>query len=307
MSASAGLVLKDALAAPPEAVPSPPFRARTQGPHHLAWVWQFDIDGTPDQLASALAPNYVGVLVKAHDGTKWMSRWDRSMHAVSGPEQVTVLANHFERWGVPFHAWCVVEGQEPEREAEMCAQVIRAGARSMTIDLEPFKGFWQGTPESALAFGREFHRLQPGASLYVAVDPRPWIIAKTPVAEFASFSRGLCPMAYWETYNSSDNIRLFRKHGFPPGDAGVTPEFVLDVSNQVLSPYGVPIWPAGQGTSMRDDSWARFVKKSYELGMESVSVWRYGVANGAVWPLLRNMAPRLLNSRLDARSTIRSM
>jgi len=268
-----------------------PQSVHAEGLRHLAWVWQFNADGQPDVLVSVLAQNSLGVLLKTHDGTDWMSRWDDSMHAVTGPEQVAKLAGYFESSGVPFHTWYVAEGLNPEREAEMCAQVIAAGARSVTVDLEPFDGFWQGTPDSALAFGREFRKRQPDGILYVTVDPRPWIIKDTPVAEFASFSQGFAPMAYWDSFNSPDNVGLFREYGFPPDEAGVTPEFVLDVTHQTLSPYGLPIWPAGDGASRSDDAWSRFVSHAYDLGMGSVSVWRYGVTDERIWRLLKEMQP----------------
>jgi hypothetical protein len=231
----------------------------------------------------------MGILLKTHDGTDWMSRWDRSMHGVSGPQQVAKLVDYFESSGVPFHAWFVAEGLNPEREAEMCAEVLSAGARSMTVDLEPFDGFWQGSPESALAFGREFRRLQPLAAFFVCVDPRPWIARGTPVAEFASFSQGFLPMTYWDTFRAPDNPQLFAENGFPPGDGGVSPQFVLDVTSSVLSPYGLPVWPIGDGSSTNSDEWRSFVSHARDLSMQSVSVWRHGITDENVWKVLKEM------------------
>lgn len=239
-----------------------------------------------------LHENSLGILMKTHDGTDWMSRYDRSPHAIYGPEQVNRLAVYFEAWKVPFHAWYVAKGIDPVREAQMCSEVIDAGARSITVDLEPFDLYWRGTPEGALAFGNEFRRLKPDAKLYVTVDPRPWMLCKTPVAEFASFSNGLAPMTYWETFNSPANWRLFQQHGFPPGPFGVTPEYVLDVAKTVLSPYGLPIWPAGEGSPRNGDAWVNFVSHANGLGMRSVSVWRYGTADQRVWRLLKEMGPK---------------
>jgi hypothetical protein len=255
-------------------------------------VWQFPADGQPEQIASVLAEHSLGILMKTHNGTEWMSRYDRSPHAIYGPEQVARLAEYYEACGVPFHAWYVARGLDPVREAQMCAEAIDAGARSMTVDLEPFDLYWLGTPDAALAFGNEFRRLQPEAKLYVTVDPRPWMLAKTPVAEFASFSQALAPMTYWDTFNSPANWRLFTSHGFPPGERGVTPEYVLDVTREVLSPYGLPILPAGEGSPKNGDAWVNFVSHAYDLGMSSVSVWRYGTADQRVWPLLKDMGPR---------------
>jgi hypothetical protein len=271
---------------PPPAWPPIPQRGRASGPRNLAWVWQFSHDSPPEQIASVLAQYNLGLLLKTHDGTDWMSRYDTSPYAVYGPDQVAVLASYYETYGVPFHAWCVVKGLEPEREAEMCAQVIAAGARSVTVDLEPHAGFWQGTPEAALTFGREFRRRQAGAILYVSLDPRPWVLSNVPLAEFASFAQGFVPQIYWETFDSSDNVQRFEASGFPPGKEGITPEFLLNVSRSLLGRYGHPIYPAGQGASRDMAAWNRFLNAARGVGTLTVSVWRYGVTGGDVWRLL---------------------
>jgi hypothetical protein len=53
---------------------------------------------------------------------------------------------------------------------------------------------------------------------------------------------------------------------------------------------GLPVRPIGQGTAGGHE-WERFIRRAFELGLESVSVWRYGTANGEVWPTLRAMPP----------------
>ncbi|MGD0766186.1 MAG: twin-arginine translocation signal domain-containing protein, partial [Dehalococcoidia bacterium] len=98
---------------------------------HLAWVWHFGVDGPPERIASVLAQNKVGIILKAFNGTQWMSTWDTTRYAITGPDQVAALAKYFENNGVPFHTYGVVQGLDPQREADMCAQVIGAGARSV--------------------------------------------------------------------------------------------------------------------------------------------------------------------------------
>ena len=253
-------------------------------------MWHFGVDGAPERIVPVLAQNKLGIILKTHNGTDWMSRWDTTRYAITGPDQVAALAKYFEDNGVPFHTYCVLNGLNPQREAEMCAQVIGAGARSVFLDLEPFAGYWQGTPQNALIFGQEFQRRQPNGTLYLCVDPRPWVLSRIPVDELVTFSQGFAPMVYWESFNTLDNVNGFVSSGFPPGAAGVTPEFLLDVSRSVLSKYGLSIHPAGQGAST-DDAWVRFLTHVYQLGMGSVSVWRYGVTNTNVWPLLRANPP----------------
>ncbi|MDI6858096.1 MAG: twin-arginine translocation signal domain-containing protein [Dehalococcoidia bacterium] len=285
--AAAGLGLS---CRPPPPSPAVPLRGRAQGPCHLAWAWKFAVDGPPEQVASVLAQHNLGIILKTHTGTQWMSTQDTSPYAVTGPVQVAVLADYFESYGIPFHTYCVLHGVDPVREAEMCADVASAGARSVIVDLEPYDGYWRGTPEGAIAFGQEFRRRQPGGVLHLCVEPRPWQLSRVPAAEFASFSQAVVPMVYWESFNTAENVRLFQQHGFPPGPEGVTPEFLLDVTQSVLGGYGLPIIPIGQGASTIE-KWKRFVVRASQLGMSSVSAWRYGVTNPDVWMLLKYCKP----------------
>jgi cell division septation protein DedD len=202
------------------------------------------------------------------------------------------MAAFFEDAGIPFHAWCVVKGQDPMREAAVCNEVLNSGARSMTFDLEPSDGgsYWQGDSQSALAFGQELRRLQPNARLGVAPDARPWQIPAVPLAEFASFCDEILPQTYWMTFNSPTNRRYMAERGYQVGPEGVTPELILDVISDALKPYGRPVRPIGQGAANGED-WQRFVRHAYSLQMDSVSVWRYGTTHDEVWPTLRGMVP----------------
>ncbi|MGE3857884.1 MAG: hypothetical protein AB7G21_13085, partial [Dehalococcoidia bacterium] len=105
-------------------VPEPPAAARFGGvlpTNHLIWVWQFNQDGEPERIRETLRAHGLGVALKTHDGTDWMAKYDTSRNAVSGAQQIARLADFFEAGGVPFHAWCVVHGTNPTREADMAA------------------------------------------------------------------------------------------------------------------------------------------------------------------------------------------
>jgi hypothetical protein len=289
LSAMAGAAGLGAACIPP-ASPDTDQRGRVDGSTHLAWAWQFATDGVPERIVPVLAQNNLGLIMKTHNGTRWMADWDKSPQAVSGPAQVQALASYFESYGVPFHAYCVVNGVDPVQEATMCAQVLGAGARSIFIDLEPWAGYWQGTTQAASIFAQEFHRQQPDGNVMLCVEPRPWVLPRVPMAEFASISKGIAPMVYWETFNTSENIRYFQDYGYPPGNGGITPEFLVDVSSSMFGGYGLPIQPAGQGDS-NVDAWVRFLGRAFSQGMGCVSSWRYGVTNPDVWPLLEANPP----------------
>ncbi|MGE3413095.1 MAG: LysM peptidoglycan-binding domain-containing protein [Dehalococcoidia bacterium] len=261
--------------------------------HHLAWVWQFRHDGDPAFIRDTLASHGLGVALKTHDGTEWMSRYDPSANAVSGPRRVEAFAAFFENSGVPFHAWCVVTGTDPDREAQIASDVVDAGARSLFLDLEPHKGFWTGTPEAALRFGEALRRLQPSARLSTSVDARPWTIDRIPIGEFAAFSDEISPQAYWHTFSSLENLGRYVASGDLVGPAGITPGFVIGAATRRLASYGLPIHPIGDGTAVASNGWREFVDSSFGARADAVSVWRFGVADPAIWPLLGELAPRV--------------
>jgi LysM domain len=231
------------------------------------------------------------VIVKTHLGTEWMAgTQDPTPDAVSGPEQVAKLAGIFESNGVPFHAYAVVKGTDPLLEAQMAASVLGAGARSLFIDLEPYSGYWQGSAEGALAFGAELRRLQPGATIITAIDPRPWAFDGIPLKEFASFSNALAPLIYWDTFDSPATKEGYARAGYPPPSGEMTPEFLLDTSAKVLAGYGLPIRPVGQGAS-DSAQWSRFIGHATATGMSEFSVWRYGVTSPDAWTVLTERTP----------------
>jgi len=256
---------------------------------HKSWVWQFSADGSPEQIAETLRANDCSVLVKTHDGVDWMARYDKHGSAISGPAQVERVARIFENRGVQFHAWSVVKGVDPVREAQMTADVLAAGARSIVLDLEGGAGFWVGTRDAALRFGDELRRLTPFGRVDISIDARPWrIYHNVPMDEFVGPTDAIWPQLYWDTFDSSGNLSLYRDHGFDAGPAGMTPEFLLDATVEVLAKFERPIIPVGQGATADSWMWERFVYRAWQLEQLEVSVWRHGVTPAANFRVLRD-------------------
>ncbi len=257
-------------------------------PGPLAWVWRFGEDGSPAQIRDLLAAHGVGILLKVFDGVNWMSKYDKgSPMPISGPDSVRQAAAYFESAGVPFHAWCVVNGQDPVREAQLASMVLDAGARTLTFDLELPEGtnYWQAGAAEAQLLGAELRRLQPNAYLTVAPDARPWQVEKLPMAEFAAFCNDIAPQTYWRTFDTPANHRLLAKHGFPIGPEGVTPELIIDATYASLRHHNRPVRPVGQGAADRA-GWERFTAHAARLGMHNLSTWRVGTTLGDVWSVL---------------------
>jgi hypothetical protein len=255
-------------------------------PVHRAWVWQFSADGEPGAIAPALAAHHMGVMVKTHDGLDWMSTYDRSPSAVSGPQAVSWLAWIFEAQGVPFHAWCVVTGVNPVAEAQMAASVLAAGARSLTLDLEGAAGFWAGSPADAVTYGETLRQITPFGRVDISIDARPWRINLVPMNEFVAFTDGIAPQLYWDTFNTPDNLSGYAGSGYPPGSDGISPEFLVRTTSELLAPYNRWVIPAGQGGAADPSTWPRFDYTAFGAQMPQISVWRYGVTPPAVFSFL---------------------
>ena len=257
----------------------------------IVWVWKFSADGALEAITHDLATNRLAITLKTNDGTSWMTTFDRTPHAVTGPHQVERLARHFEDAGIPFHAWFVAKGDEPLWEARMANDVLNAGARSIYIDLEPPEGshYWQGSSHDAMVFGEELRRLQPNAMITVAPDARPWQFGKVPIHEYISFSNRIAPQSYWETFNSPTNLRYMSERGFDTSQ-GVTPELIVEVARATFAFSGLPVLPIGQGASS-PDQWHRFITAAGNNGMNPVSLWRYGTADPYAFGVLRDMFP----------------
>ena len=274
---------------------------------HLAWVWQFNTDGRREAVRDVLAAHGLGIVLKTHDGVNWMSRYDRSADGITGPRKVEELASFFENSGVPFHAWAVVQGTNPAREAEMAADVLNAGARSISLDLEPYAGFWVGTPEAAADYGTALRWRAPSASVITSIDPRPWQIDRIPLDQFAAFSDALAPQVYWHAFSTPANVTRYARAGHDPGPGGMTARFAIDTTMRSLARFNMPITPVGDGTAPAIDDWREFIDTSYSHDVESVSVWRYGVASPALWGMLRDVPPRISTYVVQPGDTLSSI
>lgn len=291
LSLSAEAAEAHSLYAPQPALETPPSVSQSRpDPQHLAWVWQFEADGDPAKVREMLAAHGLGIALKTHDGTNWMGRYSKT--GASNPAGVEGIVRYFEQGGVPVHAWAVVKGQDPLKEAQMAADVLSAGARSLFLDLESHEGFWQGTNRSAMQFGTELRRRRPSSWVSTSIDSRPWELPRIPLTEFASFTDEIAPQTYWNLFKSASNVKAYQKSGdFVPA-AGVTAAFVIESAMRHLRSYGRPIHPIGDGTPGSLSGWNDFINGSYTGDAETVSVWRYGVADPAIWRLLKDTPPK---------------
>jgi cell division septation protein DedD len=219
-----------------------------------------------------------------------MSKYDHHGDAISSAGRASNVGRYLEDRGIPYHAWCVVKGIDPEREAEMCADILNGGARSVVIDLEGASGFWTGSAADAERFGTRLRSLSPYGRVDISVDARPWRVNLVPMVPFVSMSDAIWPQLYWETFNTSGNHDGYRNAGFTIPAEGITPEFLIDATAQILAPFERPIIPIGQGATATD-GWPRFAHRAWERGQYELSVWRLGVTANEIIGYLGANAP----------------
>ena len=106
---------------------------------------------------------------------------------------------------------------------------------------------WFAKGQRALQAG-DLEEAEAAFRQVLSVDPRPWIVQRLPLREFATFANEIAPQNYWRSFNTQPNRDKYAQSGFPvPGDGSITPEFLGDVANAVYGGYGLPISPVGQG------------------------------------------------------------
>tara|TARA_B110000438_G_scaffold302426_1_gene360069 strand:- start:46 stop:1494 length:1449 start_codon:yes stop_codon:yes gene_type:complete len=271
-----------------------------EGPHdrpsmtdqkHLLWVWQFSEDGSKYAMRDHLAKYNLGVVMKTHDGTEWMSNFDPSPDAIDGPEKIHELAQFFESAGVPFHTWSVPHGIKPIQEAEMTVLAYNAGSRSIFLDVEHTTGFWRGTNQSAHVFGEKLRNLSSDMRITTSIDGRPWNIDAIPIDAFAEFSDALAPQLYWETFRTWGNRYHYNDHGYFVPNNGISPSFIIQSAFKKLSKYNIAIEPVGEGSSSNVVEWSEFIQAALARNAETVSAWRYGTTSTRIMKLMSNNEP----------------
>jgi hypothetical protein len=270
-------------------VGNPRRSARSQpeddGPRRLMWVWQFSSDGAPDEIGRQLLNHRLGIVIKTHDGPRWMAEFDESEFAIDGPVQVATLANYYESAGVPFYAWCVLQGSDPETEARMAADVLDSGARALYIDPGIDDGPWEGDGSAAKAFGEEVRRLVPEAPIILTLDPRPWLMQDIPVADLAPFCNAIAVKALWNSYDSDDDHDGFFEARFSVPEEGVTPEFIYAAGWGSFASHGLPLtWLADAAAD--EQELARFLKLVHDGDDHHPGIWRYGTSTESTFRAL---------------------
>ena len=86
---------------------------------------------------------------------------------------------------------------------------------------------------------------------------------------------------------------MYQESGYIPGFRGVTPSFALKSAVESLKKFNLPIHAVGDGTATDINEWYEFINESYTHNIDTLSVWRFGVARNSLWKLLGDSDPNL--------------
>lgn len=245
-------------------------------------IWQFNRDYPAEILPDSSLP-VTNVYIKTHDGTDWMSTYDPSPHAVSGPASIHNLIDIYADQGVEVSAWFVPKGTDFDGQVARAVEVIDTGVKALYADVEPYQGFcYLDCHALAEQFWSRVHQLRPNATLGVIYDPRPWWWEQQALTKWFASADVALPMCYWETYA-----------GQRPWDepAGCVVQGHADLD--VLAPgHTLGYYPMLQGDSTPEHFKAA-LDAAGRLGLTNVSVWRRGVTSNEVWSMVADYKDRL--------------
>ncbi len=225
-----------------------------------------------DELAQTIrrnAPAVSQVFVKTSDGSDWMGKYDnKSAMAIDGPAAISRWVTTLQKYGLEFHAWCVPKGANIDAEAAIIIQACQIpGVRSMILDVEPYRGFWQGGKQSVRPLMTKVRAALPGAfHLGMTVDPRPNHYAEIFPDEWFPFVNSVHMQLYWGTFQS-------------------TPEVVLANGYKAWGNYNRPLFPVLQAHLVDADS----VNRARTLAVNTyksvgISWWVMGQISSAEFP-----------------------
>ncbi|NDJ85977.1 MAG: peptidoglycan DD-metalloendopeptidase family protein [Chloroflexi bacterium] len=216
------------------------------------------------------APHIKQLWVKTSDGSDWMGEYDnKDALAITGPAAITRWVQVLEANGMEFHAWCVPKGRDIVAEADLIIETCNIpGVRSMILDVEPYRGFWEGGRENIRPFMVRVRRGIGGRyHLGMSVDPRRHHYERIFPDEWQPFVNSIHPQCYWVSFERSY-------------------EDVLDETYEVWGDYGLPIYPALQGTAPVDEI---VEARQYAINFHNargLSWWRFGVIGPVHFPAI---------------------
>lgn len=247
--------------------------------------WQGSSVGeiTIDQIIQTLkqyAPNVGAIWIKTNDGPHWQGAGP----AGAKPDLDINGVDDIARWiakagaaGLDVHAWCVLNGTQPDQEADIVAQVCGVnGLKSMVLDIEVGTQYFTGGPQAVAGFAQSLRaKIQSGFHLGLCLDARGNHPRDIHIDQWLPFVDSLHPMAYHK-------------------DFGQTPDETLNIVYAALAGYQKPIIPMLQGYGLApNDHGDLLVAGNLAFGKyqsPGISIFRFGSLGLADFPFVAQIS-----------------
>lgn len=229
----------------------------------------------------AHVPNFNALWVKSSHGTAWQGINDNKPEMwIHGPEDLKKWIDIVGAADIATHAWCVPRGLSVEAEAQVIIEACNVdGLRSMLLDVEAGSSYFVGSADAASALIRKVRDGIPSDfHLGLVLDYRgghPRAIYLDRWLEEPTFIQSLHPMVYhWHFTGGQDHPKPF-----------------IDKAYEVLSPYGLPIFPVLQAyrapTDVPPEHMVEAARIAFEdHGATGVSYFRFGTITPAQYDAL---------------------
>ena len=153
-------------------------------------------------------PNCSGVMVKCADGPQFQGTFDTkgSPMAINSVDDIERWCTELHMNGLELHLWAVPTEIEPGASgkfyAACCELTSHPGVKSMVLDVESGRGFWNGVePKGVHALCSEF-KANSDVHLGICADMRPNKPEAINLKEFLQYADSLHPMVYWHHFGS---------------------------------------------------------------------------------------------------------
>lgn len=231
-------------------------------------------------------PNVAGVVIKTSNGAQWQGAFDqRRALAIDGPGDIQRWVQVLSERGLETHAWCVVQGQDINKEADLIIAACNTpGVKSMLLDVEGGANYFGGkTAQDARdLITRVRAGIHPDFHLGLNFDARGSHPASIHIQEWIPHVQSLHPMVYHWEFGSG-------RHG---------PEAYLNDAFGVLVRYGLPVVPMLQTyptpEPVPEDQVFHAGDYAFAKGAVGLTYFRYGADSSASQILagLRRIDPR---------------
>jgi hypothetical protein len=227
------------------------------------WIWHLEntLNGDMNAIIAKLKDiGATGVLLKAHDGA---NIW----------KQFRNYIQQFKNAGFVVGAWGYVYGTDIQGEANAILDAIKAGADWYVIDAEKeFESLPKGTASQLCELVRQSYPDYPlGYAPFAFADQHPTY----PYQEFSNFCNVVLPQVYWGLMKPTVDVCLQRTF-------------------QTLSPFALPISPAGQtfvegNYTPTSADYVKFEQVCKQYGITGVNFWDMQEASEAMFSSVKAM------------------